>query len=754
HYELARDRPGTDHLTEYFLLMSVGGVLGGLFNALFAPLVFPQDYEYKLALVFACFLVPQISATTREDRPLRESAISFLATAAVFLVVGGLCYLLLAQLLPLEFRYTIALIVGWTLLGCWAGVLLLDRAGQPESPPSFITTLAARVRQTDWPAVLDAAFPFTIGVAFLMLLRLGQEDVFLHACSSVASTIHLPIETVLMVVLFAVPVMICFFFVDRPIRFGLCVAVLLGMDAYREYGRGLIYSERSFFGILKIEENKRGWHTERRLVHGTTLHGTQIVAPYLMPHDAPVAFGVGSPWDAVLLEGSLASFDPRQEPLTYYHRTGPVGAMFQELRTRKGGVDAKAHVAMVGLGTGSVSCYALSGQKLTFYEIDPAVKRLVADTNEYFTFVTDARNRGAILDFHMGDARLKLKEDVDARYSLLLVDAFSSDSIPVHLLTREAVQLYFDRMPEDGILALHISNKYVRLEPVVARIADDLGLAARVWNDDAEGKPGKTASSWVVLAKKVEYLGTMAAPQSEQVAKFVDPSHPLLEMYRKHGGQANLMEKIKEEYGDRGELTIELLRQRNALGLPMKWMLKFETTSAAEQVQKLRTKYGGQAHLRTVIEKKADEKVENLTPLLSHGESLTLDNAWEHVGGKRIDLLREWIAKYAAADPEPVDEEDPEKAKQPKSGTGLGVPLLFEFGPRFVDLALLAARLPATVTIEDALRVQHGPMFRELQLLPDVPTWTDDYSDVLRVMMIPELQKVRKFFGLPTPVEK
>src|SRR5262249_57456111 len=124
---------------------------------------------------------------------------------------------------------------------------------------------------------------------------------------------------------------------------------------------------------------------------------------------------------------------------------------------------------------------------------------------------------------------------------------------------------------EDGIVALHISNKYVRLEPVVARIADDLGLAARVWNDDAEGKPGKTASSWVVLAKKVEYLGTMAAPQSEQVAKFVDPSHPLLEMYRKHGGQANLMEKIKEEHGVGGPHTIAPIRQPNRLGRSVTW---------------------------------------------------------------------------------------------------------------------------------------------------------------------------------------
>ena len=92
----------------------------------------------------------------------------------------------------------------------------------------------------------------------------------------------------------------------------------------------------------------------------------------------------------------------------------------------------------------------------------------------------------------MGDARLKLKEHTDRKYALLLVDAFSSDAIPVHLLTSEAVQLYMDRITDDGILALHISNKYVRLEPVVGAIAADLGLTARLWSDSAErGRPGQ-----------------------------------------------------------------------------------------------------------------------------------------------------------------------------------------------------------------------------------------------------------------------
>src|SRR5262249_51656390 len=153
------------------------------------------------------------------------------------------------------------------------------------------------------------------------------------------------------------------------------------------------------------------------------------------------ALGALSTWDTLLIQGTLTVWDPRQEPLTYYHRTGPVGAMFRELRTRKNGADAKADVAMVGLGTGSVSCYALPGQRLTFYEIDGGVgdsgeepkrvrnegggRRGAEPIMGPFTYVSDAKKRGANLDFRMGDPRLKLKEDADRKYALLLVDAFS-----------------------------------------------------------------------------------------------------------------------------------------------------------------------------------------------------------------------------------------------------------------------------------------------------------------------------------------
>ena len=177
---------------------------------------------------------------------------------------------------------------------------------------------------------------------------------------------------------------------------------------------------------------------------------------------------------------------------------------------------------MVGLGSGSAAAYALPGQTMTFYEIDPAVIKLVEvprvmNPKEVaegspplmgpFTFIADARKRGATIDFELGDARLKLEEKTDARYGLLLIDAFSSDSIPVHLLTLEALELYKNRLAPRGLLAIHISNRYIDLEPVVEQLARETKLVARIFSDEDEAAPGKTRSSWVVLANSFEELG-------------------------------------------------------------------------------------------------------------------------------------------------------------------------------------------------------------------------------------------------------
>src|SRR5262249_22100380 len=159
--------------------------------------------------------------------------------------------------------------------------------------------------------------------------------------------------------------------------------------------------------------------------------------------------------------------------LTYYHRTGPVGQVFAA------NPPAVKHPAMalVGLGSGSMTAYGAPGQTLTIYEIDPAVKRIAEDPR-YFTYLRVTKPKYQIV---LGDARLKMEEHgKDGEYGVIVVDAFSSDAIPVHLLTREAVALYVRRLAPDGIIALHISNRYLDLKPVAARIAQELGLAGLV----------------------------------------------------------------------------------------------------------------------------------------------------------------------------------------------------------------------------------------------------------------------------------
>ena len=502
HSELARLRPDPRHLTHYYLWMSLGGVLGGTFNALIAPVLFPQAYEYPIAIVIGCLMIPSLADPTPADAEPSAK--------------GGLA-VLLDVLIPVAMA---AAVGGLTLLP--------DHAWFNEA--------------CDW-----VAEKLTQAAAYCRLKNgFGREQVQ-------------------MMPLWALPCVICFLFIDRPVRFGLCVAAILGVFTYRTYKAELIVeSDRSFFGILKVEryqeegrerfsfrpqsdegESKEydDFHLymgsvtasegERvrlgaaysldkfyKLSHGTTLHGMQASrTPRMVMQDDLRLLGLGSPWDLVLIGGAQYSWDARQEPLTYYHRTGPVGAIFRRARQ----VNPTDDVAMVGLGTGSAAAYALPGTRLTFYEIDRTVINLVEHPRVMnpeevkkgapprtgpFTFVDDARKRGATIDFLLGDARLKLEENKDVKYGLLLVDAFSSDSIPVHLLTRQALELYKGHLTEHGILALHISNRYIMLEPVVARLALETGLSSRVWRDNNEGAyPGKTASSWVVLAKTDADLG-------------------------------------------------------------------------------------------------------------------------------------------------------------------------------------------------------------------------------------------------------
>lgn len=382
HGELASSRPTADRLTEFYLWIGVGGVLGGIFNALAAPAIFNGVVEYPLALVMACFARQPDSSRTSTASRRQDFRLAVVVTAAIF----GLLWLI--HTLP------------------------------------FLSSLPAV------PAI-------------------------------------------------GVPALLCFAVRNRPLPFGLGMGTLLITSlGILDAGEETIFRERSFFGVSQV----RAYPTERLtlLLSGTTNHGAQ-------------------------------SLDParRQEPLAYYHRAGPIGQVFAALPAQD-----SPRVAIIGLGAGSLACYGTPGRQFTFYEIDPTVVRIARDPR-YFTFLQLCPPDIRVV---LGDARLSLAAAPDASYGLIVLDAFSSDAIPSHLLTREALGLYLRKLRESGLLALHISNNHLDLEPTVANLAHDAQLVALARFDERvspdEARAGKTPSHWVVLARRWEDL--RALPHDRQ----------------------------------------------------------------------------------------------------------------------------------------------------------------------------------------------------------------------------------------------
>jgi hypothetical protein len=225
---------------------------------------------------------------------------------------------------------------------------------------------------------------------------------------------------------------------ERRLWFAFGVATFLFVQYATSAGAAL-ETVRSFFGVNRVRLVEDG--TLRVFQHGTTVHGAEYVDP-----------------------------DRETIPLGYYSHEGPFGRFFAALAGR----DIR-NVGIVGLGAGDLACYARPGQSWTFHEIDPAVERIARDPR-WFHFLERCGNDPKVI---LGDARLTLHVVPDGRYDVLVIDAFSSDSIPLHLLTREAVALYRSKLAPDGILLFHISNRYVDLRPVLSALAAHAGAPAR-----------------------------------------------------------------------------------------------------------------------------------------------------------------------------------------------------------------------------------------------------------------------------------
>ena len=374
HGELAATKPHPSRLTDFYLCIAVGGMFGGIFNALLAPALFDSVLEYPLTILIACAVRPWPAAQTSSNRIGWEPA---LITVACALMV-------------------------WT-----------------------------RISDPDRPAT--AAVVFSSALVAVICLRMSRD----------------------------------------PARFTLAIGlVVIGAIITGGARPNILLKDRNFFGVREVREDPE--KRMRWLMHGTTNHGAQSTDPAM-----------------------------RREPVTYYHRPGPIGDVFRAFPPVAG-----RRVAVIGLGAGGLSAYAGSGEEWTFYEIDPDIARVATDTS-YFTYLSDTPASTRLV---LGDGRLAIAEAPDGYYDVIVVDAFSSDAIPTHLLTLEALSVYRRKLSPTGILAWHLSNRYLDLEPVLGNLLRTAGVAGLI-RVNIDRAPVQETSGyptiWAAVGSTPEHLGAL-----------------------------------------------------------------------------------------------------------------------------------------------------------------------------------------------------------------------------------------------------
>jgi spermidine synthase len=374
HGDLAADRPSAQRLTEFFFWTAFGGMLGGLFNALLAPVIFNTIVEYPLVL---------IAATLLRATPVSKARLSR-ADVAIPLAIGALV--------------AVSAVVN----------------NQFGSLSRFIV----------------------IGAAVPALITLRQKH--------------------------------------HPRRFAASIAMMLLAGTLTESGFGqVVYTARTFFGVNRVRVDAA--HGYRSMFHGTTLHGMQS------------------------LDATRSG-----EPLSYFHRTGPIGQIFETVPL----ASTAPRVAVLGLGVGTLASYRAPTQRWTFYEIDPVVEH-IARNDAYFTYL---RACGEACAVTIGDGRLSLARAEPHTYGVIVLDAFSSDAVPMHLMTKEALALYLSKLAPGGVIAFNISNLHLSFQPVLSRMAADAGLAA-LWQrepaDAGSWEIGKFPSEWFVVARDRQDFGRL-----------------------------------------------------------------------------------------------------------------------------------------------------------------------------------------------------------------------------------------------------
>jgi hypothetical protein len=386
HGELYRRRPEPAFLTDFYLCLSLGGVLGGVFAALIAPQLFTLVYEYPILIIAALLVLPGMLAADRK-RILSESG------PALAIAV----------------------------LAIWA---------------RFWTDIRVPVWAATW---------FQVALVALVALMLLQRH--------------------------------------RPQRFLALVVLGFVLTGLWQPGFNRIAAIRSFFGVNQVVDTADGRF--RLLYHGTTVHGGERVADI---GTADIGTNAGA----------------KPEPLTYFYPGGPFSEGIEAVRAARGHL---RRVAVAGLGAGSLACYKRNDEQWTFFEIDSAVARIARDPR-FFTYISACAPDVPVV---LGDARLTLAGSA-RQYGLIILDVFSSDAIPVHLLTREALNGYLARLDNAGAVLIHITNKYMELGSVVAAMASAEGLVAYHKLDDRPAAVPfdyKANASVAALARRRSDLGDL-----------------------------------------------------------------------------------------------------------------------------------------------------------------------------------------------------------------------------------------------------
>ena len=385
HGELARTRPAASHLTGFYVALSFGGMVGGLFAGLVAPYTFSWIAEYPILLALAALCRP------RDGAAIPGSNWLWLAVVAVICVVMALSF----------------------------------REGEAQT---FFE---------EWRVWLVGAV----------------------AASAALQAVVLRID-----------------------RWRLAVMMALGLALIRLYpaDEGRVETVRSFFGVHKIVVTPHGqYHV---LMHGTTIHGAE---KFQNDDGTPIT--------------------SRPEPISYYHKDGGIGQAIQAIRARKSG---PLRVAVIGLGAGTLACASQPGENWKFFEIDQTMVDTARDP-KYFTYVQACQPD---MQPVIGDARLTFAKEPDGAYDLIIVDAYSSDAIPIHLATEEAMAIYKDKLAPQGAVLMHVSNRHLELASVVVGIAEENNLKSWVYNEDS-GRDGEYifTTNVVISAREKADVGRLAS---------------------------------------------------------------------------------------------------------------------------------------------------------------------------------------------------------------------------------------------------